>query len=125
MGLDLSAVALRADASWLLSLGPGATSPELGARLGAGVDRVTATPRQGSAENPGFVPTRARAANAFVLAAGVLARVPLTGGICLFTELFLELDPARIDYALALEQGTEAVLTRHRLRPGALLGIEL
>ncbi|WP_129346279.1 hypothetical protein [Sorangium cellulosum] len=86
---------------------------------------MTATPRQGSAENPGFVPTRARAANAFVLAAGVLARVPLTGGICLFTELFLELDPARIDYALALEQGTEAVLTRHRLRPGALLGIEL
>ncbi|WP_437289562.1 hypothetical protein [Sorangium sp. So ce406] len=125
IGLDLRTITLRADASWLHALAPGATPLELGARLGAGVDRVDATPRPGSDGAPGFVPAAASASNALVLAAGLVARLPLGRDLWMFAELFAELDPARVRYDLSLEQGTETVLSRYRLRPGVLLGIEL
>ncbi|WP_437877564.1 hypothetical protein [Sorangium sp. So ce513] len=60
-----------------------------------------------------------------MLAAGAAARLPLGRDLWLFAELFAELDPARVRYDLALEEGTETVLARYRFRPGALLGIEL
>ncbi|WP_437799857.1 hypothetical protein [Sorangium sp. So ce693] len=125
IGLDLRTIALRADASWLYALTPGAAPLELGARLGAGLDHVEAAPRPGSAGAPSFVPARASASNALVLVAGAVAKLPLSRDVRLFTELFVELDPARVRYDLALEQGTETVLARYRFRPGALLGVEL
>lgn len=125
IGLDLRTIALRADASWLYALAPGAAPLELGARLGAGLDHVEAAPRPGSAGAPSFVPAGASASNALVLVAGAVAKLPLCRDVRLFTELFVELDPARVRYDLALEQGTETVLARYRFRPGALLGVEL
>ncbi|WP_437985091.1 hypothetical protein [Sorangium sp. So ce117] len=125
IGLDLRTIALRADASWLYALTPGAALLELGARLGAGLDHVEAAPRPGSAGAPSFVPAGASASNALVLVAGAVAKLPLSRDVRLFTELFVELDPARVRYDLALEQGTETVFTRYRFRPGVLLGVEL
>ncbi|WP_437757856.1 hypothetical protein [Sorangium sp. So ce1389] len=125
IGLDLRTMTLRADASWLHAVAPGVTSLELGARLGAGVDRVDATPRPGSDGAAAFVPAGASASYALVLAAGLVARLPLTRELSMFTELFVDLDPARVRYDLALEQGTETVLARYRFRPGLLLGVEL
>ena len=125
IGLDLSTIALRADASWLYALTPGAAPLELGARLGAGLDHVEAAPRPGSAAAPSFVPAGASASNALVLVAGAVAKLPLSRDVRLFTELFVELDPARVRYDLALEDGAETVLARYRLRPGVLLGVEL
>ncbi|XXT22012.1 hypothetical protein WME94_10665 [Sorangium sp. So ce429] len=125
IGLDLRTMTLRADASWLHAVAPGVTSLELGARLGAGLDRVDATPRPGSDGAAAFVPAGASASYALVLAAGLVARLPLTRELSLFTELFVDLDPARVRYDLALEQGTETVLARYRFRPGLLLGVEL
>ncbi|WP_437591700.1 hypothetical protein [Sorangium sp. So ce1000] len=125
IGLDLRTIALRADASWLYALTPSAAPIELGARLGAGLDHVYAAPRPGSAGAPSFVPAGASASNALVLVAGAVAKLPLSRDVRLFTELFVELDPARVRYELALEQGTETVLARYRFRPGVLLGIEL
>ncbi|WP_437280492.1 hypothetical protein WME90_07985 [Sorangium sp. So ce375] len=125
IGLDLSTIALRAGASWLYALTPGAAPLELGARLGAGLDHVEAAPRPGSAAAPSFVPAGASASNALVLVAGAVAKLPLSRDVRLFTELFVELDPARVRYDLALEDGAETVLARYRLRPGVLLGVEL
>ncbi|MGK3991062.1 hypothetical protein WME99_48895 [Sorangium sp. So ce136] len=125
IGLDLRTMTLRADASWLHAVAPGVTSLELGARLGAGLDRVDATPRPGSDGAATIVPAGASASYALVLAAGLVARLPLTRELSLFTELFVDLDPARVRYDLALEQGTETVLARYRFRPGLLLGVEL
>lgn len=125
IGLDLRTIALRADASWLYALTPGVAPLELGARLGAGLDHVDAAPRPGSAGAPSFVPARASASNALVLVAGAVAKLPLSRDVRLFTELFVELDPARVRYELALDQGTETVLARYRFRPGVLLGVEL
>jgi hypothetical protein len=125
IGLDLSTIALRADASWLYALTPGVAPLELGARLGAGLDHVEAAPRPGSAAAPSFVPAGASASNALVLVAGAVAKLPLSRDVRLFTELFVELDPARVRYDLALEDGAETVLARYRLRPGVLLGVEL
>ncbi|WP_437534055.1 hypothetical protein WME79_08150 [Sorangium sp. So ce726] len=125
IGLDLRTIGLRADASWLYAFTPGVAPLELGARLGAGLDHVEAAPRPGNAGAPSFVPAGASASNAFVLVAGAVAKLPLSRDIRLFTELFVELDPARVRYDLALEQGTETVLARYRFRPGVLLGVEL
>ncbi|WP_437308948.1 hypothetical protein [Sorangium sp. So ce388] len=125
IGLDLRTMTLRADASWLHAVAPGVTPLELGARLGAGLDRVDATPRPGSDGAAAFVPAGASASYALVLAAGLVARLPLTRELSMFTELFVDLDPARVRYDLALEQGTETVLARYRFRPGLLLGVEL
>ncbi|WP_437652383.1 hypothetical protein [Sorangium sp. So ce1182] len=125
IGLDLRTMTLRADATWLHAVAPGVTSLDLGARLGAGLDRVDATPRPGSDGAAAFVPAGASASYALVLAAGLVARLPLTRELSLFTELFVDLDPARVRYDLALEQGTETVLARYRFRPGLLLGVEL
>ncbi|WP_437837422.1 hypothetical protein [Sorangium sp. So ce1153] len=125
IGLDLRTMTLRADASWLHAVAPGVTPLELGARLGAGLDRVDATPRPGSDGAAAFVPAGASASYALVLAAGLVARLPLTRELSMFAELFVDLDPARVRYDLALEQGTETVLARYRFRPGLLLGVEL
>ncbi|WP_437648840.1 hypothetical protein [Sorangium sp. So ce362] len=125
IGLDLRTIALRADACWLYSLATGVTPLEVGVRLGAGIDHVDAAPRPGSAGPSAFVPSAASASNALVLAAGSVVKLPLSRDLRLFTELFVELDPARVRYELSLEQGTETVLARYRLRPGVLVGIEL
>ncbi|MDC0683008.1 hypothetical protein [Sorangium atrum] len=125
IGLDLRTIALRADACWLYALAPGVAPIELGVRLGAGIDHVDAAPRPGSAEAPAVVPAEASASNALVLVAGSVVELALSQDVRLFAELFAELDPARVRYDLRLEQGTETVLTRCRLRPGVLLGIEL
>ncbi|WP_157906518.1 hypothetical protein [Sorangium cellulosum] len=55
----------------------------------------------------------------------ITERAPIWLGFAAATELFVELDPARVRYDLALERGTEAVLARYRFRPGVLLGVEL
>ncbi|AUX40514.1 uncharacterized protein SOCE26_019150 [Sorangium cellulosum] len=124
IGLSLSTASFRADASWLHALGPRVMSLELGARLGAGVDHVDVTPRPGTG-SAAFVPADPSATNTLVFTAGAVARLPLGRGARVFTELFVELDPARVRYDLALGQGTETVLARYRLRPGVLLGVEL
>ncbi|WP_437969468.1 hypothetical protein WMF04_09275 [Sorangium sp. So ce260] len=125
IGLDLRTIALRADACWRYPLATGVTPLEVGARLGAGIDHVDAAPRPGSAGPPAFVPAGATSSNALVLVAGSGVKLPLGRDLGLFAELFVELDPARVRYDLSLEQGTETVLARYRLRPGVLLGVEL
>ncbi|WP_437816451.1 hypothetical protein [Sorangium sp. So ce1078] len=125
IGLDLRTIALRADACWRYPLGTGVTPIEVGVRLGAGIDHVDAAPTSGSAEPSAFVPAGASSSNALVLVAGSGVKLPLGRDLGLFTELFVELDPARVRYDLSLEQGTETVLARYRIRPGVLLGVEL
>ncbi|KYF88484.1 hypothetical protein BE20_02690 [Sorangium cellulosum] len=125
IGLDLRTITLRADVCWLYPVTTGVMPIELGVRLGAGVDHVNAAPRPGSAAASGYVPAEASASNALVLVAGPVAKLPLSRDIRVFTELFVELDPARVRYDLSLAQGTETVLARYRLRPGVLLGVEL
>ncbi|WP_438000082.1 hypothetical protein WMF26_09640 [Sorangium sp. So ce185] len=125
IGLDLRTITLRADVCWLYPVATGVMPIELGVRLGAGVDHVDAAPRPGSAGASGYVPAEASASNALVLVAGPVAKLPLSRDIRVFTELFVELDPARVRYDLSLAQGTETVLARYRLRPGVLLGVEL
>ncbi|WP_437319006.1 hypothetical protein [Sorangium sp. So ce385] len=125
IGLDLRTIALRADVCWLYPVATGVMPIELGVRLGAGVDHVDAAPRPGSAGASGYVPAEASASNAFVLVAGPVAKLPLSRDLRVFTELFVELDPARVRYDLSLAQGTETVLARYRLRPGVIFGVEL
>ncbi|WP_437612484.1 hypothetical protein WMF20_09170 [Sorangium sp. So ce834] len=125
IGLDLRTITLRADVCWLYPMAMGVMPIELGVRLGAGVDHVSAAPRPGSAGTSGFVPAEASASNALVLVAGPVAKLPLSRDLRVFTELFVELDPARVRYDLSLDQGTETVLARYRLRPGVILGVEL
>ncbi|WP_437726340.1 hypothetical protein [Sorangium sp. So ce861] len=125
IGLDLRTITLRADVCWLYPVAAGVMPIELGVRLGAGVDHVDAAPRPGSAGVSGYVPAEASASNALVLVAGPAAKLPLSRDLRVFTELFVELDPARVRYDLSLAQGTETVLARYRLRPGVILGVEL
>ncbi|WP_044985673.1 hypothetical protein [Sorangium cellulosum] len=125
IGLDLRTITLRADVCWLYPVATGVMPIELGVRLGAGVDHVDAAPRPGSAGASGYEPAEASASNALVLVAGPVAKLPLSRELRVFTELFVELDPARVRYDLSHAQGTETVLARYRLRPGVLLGVEL
>jgi hypothetical protein len=92
----------------------------LGGRLGAGVDVVRFSPKSGTVVG-GVVLTEARTATVPVLTPAFALLLPLGSRVGVGLDVFADLHPVRLVFALGRPALTEEVLAPYRVRPGAAL----
>lgn len=122
VGVAWTTTALRGGVALLWSLGP--SGVRAGGRIGAGVDLAHITPLSGTGDEPvTLTRDRVLAEPIVSAAAGVCAAVAARLGAC--AELFADLSPTRVRYALARGDARSDVFVPWRLRPGLALGLVL
>jgi hypothetical protein len=92
----------------------------VGGRLGAGVDVVRFSPKSGTVVG-GVLLTEARTATVPVATPAFAVLLPMGTRLGLGLDVFADLHPVRLAFALGRPTGTEEVLAPYRVRPGAAL----
>lgn len=117
--LVLRSVALRAGAESSGALGP---RVRVGGRLSLGADfeRVTA-----SGGNGAYEPHPGTSTKSFVVSLAALASFRLGDDAALFAEINASVDPFAVQYDVETGAGTVRADERHRVRPGAALGLRM
>jgi hypothetical protein len=92
----------------------------IGGLVGAGVDVVRFSPKSGTVAG-GIVLTEARTTTVPVLTPGFTVLLPIGSRLGVGLDLFADLHPVRLAFALGRPAGTEEVLAPYRVRPGAAL----
>jgi hypothetical protein len=92
----------------------------LGGRLGAGVDVVRFSPKSGTVAG-GVVLTDARTATVPVLTPAFALLLPVGSRLGIGLDVYADLHPVRLAFALGGPFGSEEVLAPYRVRPGAAL----
>jgi hypothetical protein len=92
----------------------------VGGRAGAGVDVVRFSPKSGTVVG-GVVLTEARTSTVPVLTPAFAVLLPIGSRLGVGLDLFADLHPVRLAFALGRAAGTEEVLAPYRVRPGAAL----
>jgi hypothetical protein len=95
-----------------------------GGRLGAGADVVRFSPKGGTVAG-GVLLTEARVRTVPVVTPALALVLPLGSRLGLGLDVFADLHPVRLAFALARPAGTEEVLVPYRVRPGAALSLSV